>query len=74
MCFDVNDCATQAEAHTSRKDASGTLSAEQARFYQRRPITVIFSLFGGEIKKSRLHDPLLHAAKKNHSNFILSVL
>ncbi|HBK58486.1 MAG TPA: hypothetical protein DDZ37_03885 [Spirochaetaceae bacterium] len=68
MCFDVDDCATQAEAHCSRKDAIGGFSAAQ-RGLDGEYRAAVFPFL--EEQQSRLLEPLLHAAKKNHSNFIL---
>jgi hypothetical protein len=75
MCFDVNDCATQAEAHTSRKTPqANSLLSRHGPINEYQAVAVIFTSSKEGIKKEPSARPFLHTAKKNHSNFILSVV
>jgi hypothetical protein len=74
MCFDVNDGATQRKRY-QQKNASGKFPAEQARpINEYQAVAVIFTSSKEGIKKEPSARPFLHTAKKNHSNFILSVV
>jgi hypothetical protein len=74
MCFDVNDYASRKEAHFGSPCSRGAICRAGTVATLRALLQpVCFPPFGG-IKKEPLSRLFPHAAKKNHSNFILIVV